>query len=66
MTSLAVQLPKELAERIQALARENDHTVSGEIRRAIRNHLVEQLERREREGAKYVARPATATSSSGS
>ena len=47
MTTLAAQMPKDLAERIQRLAEANDRSVSTEIRCALRNHLAEELERRE-------------------
>lgn len=39
---LTLRLPADLLERLQALAAKNERTVAGEVRLAIRQHLVAQ------------------------
>ena len=40
---------RDLADRVQRLAEENERSIQGEIRRAIRNHLADQEVRDELE-----------------
>lgn len=49
MTTLAVRVPVDLAERIALLAEEKDGTVDAEVRHALRGHLDREGERRDRE-----------------
>ena len=48
-TTITVHVPKDLADRVQRLAEENERSIQGEIRRAIRNHLADQEVRDELE-----------------
>lgn len=43
-TTIAVRIPSDLADRLEELAAENERTLSGEVRVALRAH-VEQAER---------------------
>jgi len=47
LSVLAVQMPKDLAERFKRLAEKNGHSVQAEIRRALREHIVNDIEREE-------------------
>jgi hypothetical protein len=48
LSVLAVQMPKGLADSIRRLAEQHEHTVQGEIRRALRGHVDQELRRQER------------------